>query len=118
MAIVVVGLNYKTATVAVRERLAFADPTLAEPLAQFQHPVVEEVVILSTCNRVEIDLHTRDPESGVNGCIDFLATFHKFHDNLGTACPSAGATLRSQGTHFRSTDATWPWGSSSTRGER
>lgn len=77
MAIVVVGLNHKTAPVAVRERLAFAEATLAEPLAQFHYPAVEEVVILSTCNRVEFYLQTRDPESGVNGCIDFLAAFHR-----------------------------------------
>ncbi len=76
MAIVVVGLNHTTAPVAVRERLAFAEATLAEPLAQFHHPAVEEVVILSTCNRVEFYLHTRNPESGVDCCIDFLAAFH------------------------------------------
>jgi glutamyl-tRNA reductase len=34
MALVVVGFNHKTAPVAVRERLAFADQTLAEPLAR------------------------------------------------------------------------------------
>ena len=42
MALLVVGLNHKTAPVAVRERLAFADQTLAELLAQWHGPAVEE----------------------------------------------------------------------------
>src|SRR6266705_5494158 len=60
MALLVVGLNHKTAPVAVRERLAFADQTLAEPLARWHDPAVEEVVILSTCNRVECYLQGPD----------------------------------------------------------
>ena len=43
MALLGVGLNHKTAPVAVRERLAFADQTLAEPLARWHDPAVEEV---------------------------------------------------------------------------
>jgi glutamyl-tRNA reductase len=80
MALVAVGLNHKTAPVAVRERLAFADQTLAEPLARLHDPVVEEVVILSTCNRVEFYLQGPDAEAGVRCCIDFLATYHGLSD--------------------------------------
>ena len=76
MALLVVGLNHKTAPVAVRERLAFADQTLAEPLARWHDPAVEEVVILSTCNRVECYLQGPDAEAGVRCCIDFLAASH------------------------------------------
>jgi glutamyl-tRNA reductase len=76
MALVVVGLNHKTAPVAVRERLTFADQTLAEPLARLHNPVVEEVVLLSTCNRVEFYLQGPDAEAGARYCIDFLATYH------------------------------------------
>ena len=76
MALLVVGLNHKTAPVAVRERLAFADQTLAEPLARWHDPAVEGVVILSTCNRVECYLQGPDAEAGVRCCIDFLATYH------------------------------------------
>ena len=60
MAIVVVGLNHTTAPVAVRERLAFSDATLALALAQFRPPEVQELVILSTCNRVEMYMQTCD----------------------------------------------------------
>jgi glutamyl-tRNA reductase len=76
MSVVVVGVNHKTAPVALRERLAFTDRSLADPLAQLRHPAITEVVVLSTCNRVELYLHTTDVESGVAGCIEFLATYH------------------------------------------
>src|SRR5262249_56125809 len=76
MALLAVGLNHKTAPVAIRERLAFAGQTLAEPLARWHDPAVEEVVILSTCNRVECYLQGPDAEAGARCCIDFLATYH------------------------------------------
>ena len=76
MAITVVGLNHTTAPVAIRERLAFAEQELVAPLEQFCDSAVEEVVILSTCNRVEFYLHTRQSEAGVNPCVAFLAAYH------------------------------------------
>ncbi len=76
MALLVVGLNHTTAPVAIRERLAFADQTLVAPLTQWHDPAVEEVVILSTCNRVECYLQGPDAEAGARCCIDFLATYH------------------------------------------
>src|SRR2546423_5993159 len=55
MAIVLVGLNHKTAPVEVRERLAFTDEACAESLrALVDGEVVREGLIVSTCNRVEI----------------------------------------------------------------
>lgn len=75
MAIVVVGLNHKTAPVAIREQLAFPEHTLAESLQQLQHPAIEELVILSTCNRVEFYLVTRDTEASFTACVDFIAAY-------------------------------------------
>ncbi len=75
MAMVVVGLNHKTAPVAVREQLAIAEPELAEPLAHFRHPDLHEMVILSTCNRVEIYMEARDTAACVAACTDFLSTY-------------------------------------------
>ena len=55
MSIVLVGLNHKTAPVEVRERLAFSDEALAAHLrALVDGEVVQEGLIVSTCNRVEI----------------------------------------------------------------
>ncbi|HEV2915943.1 MAG TPA: glutamyl-tRNA reductase [Pyrinomonadaceae bacterium] len=55
MAIVLVGLNHKTAPVAVRERIAFSDEACAEGLRTLvDGEVVREGLIVSTCNRVEV----------------------------------------------------------------
>jgi glutamyl-tRNA reductase len=75
MAIIVVGLNHKTAPVAVRERLAIPEPELAEPLKQFHAPAIEEVVILSMCNGVEFYLQAHQAEAGVSECTEFIATY-------------------------------------------
>jgi glutamyl-tRNA reductase len=55
MSIVLVGLNHKTAPVAVRERLAFPDEACTASLrALVDGTHVREGLIVSTCNRVEI----------------------------------------------------------------
>src|ERR671920_619903 len=55
MAIVLVGLNHKTAPVEVRERLAFTDEACADSLrALVDGEVVREGLIVSSCNRVEV----------------------------------------------------------------
>jgi glutamyl-tRNA reductase len=70
-----IGVNHKTAPVEVRERLAVPESRLAEALRCFtQHPGVEEGLILSTCNRVELLARTQ------NGGADlrrFLGDFFK-----------------------------------------
>ncbi|OAG26901.1 glutamyl-tRNA reductase [Thermodesulfatator autotrophicus] len=61
--IIVIGLNHRTAPVEIREKLAFTKKEI-DPLNLFlELPVVREVLFLSTCNRVEILLVTRNPES-------------------------------------------------------
>src|SRR5919112_1453136 len=66
MAIVLVGLNHKTAPVEVRERLAFSDEACAEGLrALVDGEVVREGLIVSTCNRVEI-LAASNPQKGAD----------------------------------------------------
>ncbi|WP_379159749.1 glutamyl-tRNA reductase [Paenibacillus sp. sgz5001063] len=55
MHIVVVGLNYRTAPVEVREQFAFAERDLPEALHQLmQTKSVLEGVVVATCNRTEI----------------------------------------------------------------
>ncbi|MDO7906902.1 glutamyl-tRNA reductase [Paenibacillus sp. JX-17] len=55
MHIVVVGLNYRTAPVEVRERFTFAEKDLPEALEQLQQTKgVLEGVIVATCNRTEL----------------------------------------------------------------
>jgi glutamyl-tRNA reductase len=53
--IIVVGLNHNTAPIEIREKLAFNDHQLREGLAHLIcYPGVQEGLILSTCNRVEV----------------------------------------------------------------
>ncbi len=55
MEIVVVGLNHKTASVDIRERLAFDEEATVDALGQLKGRYPEgEFVLLSTCNRVEL----------------------------------------------------------------
>ncbi|PLR75483.1 glutamyl-tRNA reductase [Bacillus sp. V3-13] len=64
MHILVVGLNYKTAPVEIRERLTFNQPDLGEAMKSLKEKKsILENVIVSTCNRTEIyavvdQLHT------------------------------------------------------------
>ncbi len=64
------GVNFKTAPVEVRERLACTPEETMSILPQLRvSSGVEEVCVLSTCNRVEIYLWTTYPE-GVDLLID------------------------------------------------
>ncbi|HYJ46001.1 MAG TPA: glutamyl-tRNA reductase [Pyrinomonadaceae bacterium] len=76
MSIVLVGLNHKTAPVALRERLAFTDEACAEGLRLLvDGEVVNEGLIVSTCNRVEILTTTRRDgfAAGAERIADFLS---------------------------------------------
>ncbi|MBN1140824.1 MAG: glutamyl-tRNA reductase [Deltaproteobacteria bacterium] len=77
MNIVVVGLNYRTAPVAVRERLAFLPSRIPEGLARLMEcSTIREGLILSTCNRVEVYAVTPQIEQGTAEISSFLASFH------------------------------------------
>jgi len=55
MEIVVLGISHKTAPVEVRERFSYAEGAVPESLKRMRTlEGVEEAVIVSTCNRVEI----------------------------------------------------------------
>jgi len=54
-AILVAGISYRSAPVAVRERLAFAPGEIPAVLSDCRaHGLVDEAILLSTCNRVEL----------------------------------------------------------------
>jgi len=76
--IVVIGLNHQTAPVEVRERLAFSSEDNPRVLqAMRQNPCVDEVVLFSTCNRVELLVATKNISKAVEMVKDFLADFKK-----------------------------------------
>jgi len=66
-----IGLNHKTASISLREQLAFPPHRLESSLArigcgsQAADKFIHELVILSTCNRVELYAVTNQPDFGV-----------------------------------------------------
>ncbi len=72
--LIVVGLSHKTAPVEVRERLAFPETALPDVCRRIAAEAgVEEVMVLSTCNRVEIYAVAPSADLGFAGVSDFLA---------------------------------------------
>lgn len=74
MNILVVGLNYRTAPVEVRERFSVSDQVLAgalERLAGSDHLL--ETVLVSTCNRTEVYAVADEADSAREEIMDFLA---------------------------------------------
>jgi glutamyl-tRNA reductase len=71
----VIGLNYRTAPVAVRERFWISENRRAEFLAQLGRTEgIEEILILATCNRTEFVLWTSDVTLAANSVLRFLTT--------------------------------------------
>ena len=75
------GVNFRTASVDVREKLALADPARDAAMAALASRFAAEVVVLSTCNRVELYLGRPVVEDGppmptVNEIAIFLAERH------------------------------------------
>lgn len=78
MNIAVVGLSHKTAPVEVREKLSIPTPQTAEAIAQLlSYPHIDEVSILSTCNRLEIHIVTQQADQGVREVMQFLSDYGK-----------------------------------------
>ena len=72
------GLNHRSAPIEVREKFAFPKTSLEEALTRLKTDAqMQEGVILSTCNRVEI-YALGLPEKRINGALtNFLNSFHK-----------------------------------------
>jgi len=78
MNIIVVGLSHKTASVEIRERVAFSPNQIEKPLRELTNlDGIIEGVIVSTCNRVEIYATTRDIAGGIARIRRFMADYHR-----------------------------------------
>jgi glutamyl-tRNA reductase len=83
MKVFVVGLNHKTADIEVREKVAFDGPKLDEGLLRLRGlPEIEEAMILSTCNRVELYTNVKDPVQASESIKTFLSEFHNVNREL------------------------------------
>ena len=75
MSLLILGINHKTAPVDIRERVAFGpDIVVAALRSAVEKAGVDEIVVLSTCNRTEI-YAAGDPKA----CIrlrDWVGRFH------------------------------------------
>jgi glutamyl-tRNA reductase len=79
MNIIVVGLSYRTASVEIREKVAFAPTQMEKPLRTLTAlDDITEAIIVSTCNRVEIYATTHDIAGGMARIKRFLADYHSF----------------------------------------
>ncbi len=75
MGLVLVGMNHRTAPVALRERAAFPAKELAEALGALARATRgAEAVILSTCNRVEV-IAFSDADSDGSGLAEDIERF-------------------------------------------
>ncbi|MDH3955613.1 MAG: glutamyl-tRNA reductase, partial [Desulfobacteraceae bacterium] len=72
--IVLLGLNHKTASVALRECLAISEDETSVALKAFQElPAIREVMLFSTCNRVEVLMIVQEKKNAVGAVKDFLS---------------------------------------------
>jgi glutamyl-tRNA reductase len=81
MPLKILGVNHRTAPVELREKVAFNPDQLAEALRHLMTlPKVEEVVIVSTCNRTE--LYGDYLDGGVKQTREWLMDYHRLPGSL------------------------------------
>ncbi|MEO8606440.1 MAG: glutamyl-tRNA reductase [Chloroflexota bacterium] len=73
MNLILIGLNYQTAPLALREQFYLADEPLRTALAELRDAGLAEVAILSTCNRLEIAACAEQTQLGMAAITAFLA---------------------------------------------
>jgi glutamyl-tRNA reductase len=78
MPIISIGLSHHSSAVVLRERFAFSEDQIPEALERIlEINGIQEAMILSTCNRVEVYAFTEDSvEDGIRNLKDFLYSFH------------------------------------------
>lgn len=78
MHIIVAGLSHKTAPVEIREKVTFPEQILSDALhVLIGYPSINEAVILSTCNRMEIYVVASDIEKGKDNITQFICDYHR-----------------------------------------
>ncbi len=72
--LILLGVNHVSAPLALRERLAFPEADLPDALRRLvAEGPVEEAMIVSTCNRVEVLVRASDGRAGSEAVKEFLA---------------------------------------------
>ncbi|MCQ9207501.1 MAG: glutamyl-tRNA reductase [Omnitrophica bacterium] len=74
MGLMVIGISHKTAPVEIRERFSFTKNQLLESQGQLNGSRgIRKIIILSTCNRMEIYAHSACNEICIDRITEFLA---------------------------------------------
>ena len=71
MNLLAVGLNHRTAPLDLREKLTVDNEQLAPSLNQLSGSVQQNIII-STCNRLEIYSYSTDQDQSYERIVDFL----------------------------------------------
>ncbi len=80
MTLLALGINHKTAPVALRERVAFSPESLDQALdSLLSQPLVQGGVVLSTCNRTELYLSVGQQENLQQQLVQWLCDYHQLN---------------------------------------
>ena len=85
MHILLTGLDHKTASLELRERVAFTAYQLSDALPRLGG-IVGEAVVVSTCNRTEVYTTAAEPDAAASLVRRFVADYH----GLDGASPAEG----------------------------
>ena len=81
MTLLALGINHKTAPVALRERVAFLPDTLDQALnSLLSQPMVQSGVVLSTCNRTELYLSVEQQTDLQERLVRWLCEYHDLRE--------------------------------------
>ncbi|WP_200762185.1 glutamyl-tRNA reductase [Nitrosophilus alvini] len=76
MQYLVISFSHKNSDVTVREKLALSEPEIREKTYKklMEHRAINEVIILSTCNRVEVIASVKDPYKATEYILSLLSS--------------------------------------------
>lgn len=73
MQMIATGISYKTAPVEMREKIAFSESELSQALKKlYSYESIIEVIVLSTCNRTEFYIISKDIKTSLENLSEFI----------------------------------------------
>ncbi len=76
MSIILLGLNYKSAPVEIREKVSMSKSNIQRNLEALQQlESVDGIAVLSTCNRTEFYMDAKDSGKAVTGLMEFISWY-------------------------------------------
>lgn len=75
MQIVLIGISHKQAPIQIREKISFTFTKRIEAMKELKEEDIEEILLLSTCNRTEVIAATNNPERS----IDIIRLYFKIY---------------------------------------